>query len=261
MDHWSKERQIVKQFIAWMKNDETYDKFSIHRDYENTIDGEELSEGELPHTFEVDNIMKKLENKPEFWELQHVEGNKHPVKMLTKEGSNFIFQNIKILNQYLTYKGMFTQNITLRDEDGITSVIGGTLSFVKDKMNYWDNISIMFSTDINVSGDEERNRKKTKKNRKKHLKIIEKSISEANRIFAEKLAPRTAEEIFAYSVIKMKGCYRTFKGDTCKERSYCINLVQVPEDLGLDLAKRLRTNFEQESVLISIGGRNTLISE
>ena len=254
-----KELEILSKFVSWLRHDTSYDNFCIHKHYPQIdLQKHELS---LENEWLTSELSSKFDKKTEFYDVDYIEGIKGKVQILNKEGLNFIHQNLKILSQYISFKGMFIQDFTFKSQFGKSSVIGGSITLVKDKINYWDNISIMFSTDVNVSEDKISNKAMTKKNRKKYLKLIEKSVNEANIIFSKKVEPRPAESIEAYSIIKMKGCYRSFEGVICKEKSYCLNLIQAPEDLGLELAKSLRVNFSQESVLISIGSRNLLISE
>lgn len=253
------ELKIIQQFMSWLQNDETKEKFNIRKKYYPLVDlkvEEVLEEG-----FLVDSLENKINKFPEFFEYIHIDGNKGKIKVLTKEGSNFIHQNLLKFGEYVSYNAIFIQDITLKDSNG-NSIVGGQISLSKDFLNYWENINIMFSTDVNVdTKNAKENEKKTKKNRKNYLKKVSKAIRLANKEYPELRGGYSGDRVEAYSLIKMDGCYQSFEGKTFIERSYSMSLIQVPQDLGILLSKKIREVFCQESVLISIGSKNMLIGE
>lgn len=119
-----KQLQAIKNFISWIQSDEISEDFKTYKKYVGT----ELAEDKfIPESFFIKKLGIPFQNKTEFFESRHVDGNKHKVKILTRKGEDFIRKNLIQVNNKYNLKLMFIQDFTLRTQNGVDSVIGGNL--------------------------------------------------------------------------------------------------------------------------------------
>jgi len=122
-----------------------------------------------------------------------------------------------------------------------------------DPLNYWKKIKIMFSTDVNAIADsEEKGETKTKFNRENYMKIIKSCISKTNIRFGK-------NGVKAYSVSEMNGCYVGENGISYDEKSYSLDILGLPDNIGEYLAKNIKDSFCQESVMFIVGENKKLL--
>ena len=123
----------------------------------------------------------------------------------------------------------------------------------KDPLNYWDKIKIMFSPDVNAIADNiKKGTKKTKFNRKNYMSIIKSCVAKTNLKYGK-------NGVKAYSLSEMNGCYVGDNGIAYDERSYTLEILGLPNDVGEHLANSIRESFCQESVMFIVGDNKKLL--
>ena len=122
-----------------------------------------------------------------------------------------------------------------------------------DPLNYWDKVSIMFSTDVNSIADSvKKGKKQTKFNRKNYMKIIKSCIAQTNIRYGK-------NGVKAYSLSQMNGCYVGENGNSYEERIVTLELLGLPNNIGEFLAMKVRESFCQESVMFIVGEKKKLL--